>query len=81
LLGMSGDLESVLGCPATLTEVDGCVAELIELVVTRYPAGPACGAVAPAQPLGLEDLTALSSCVQVGLKCPELLQQQLAASR
>ena len=81
LLGMSGDLESVLGCPATLGEIDGCVAELIEVVVARYPAGPACGDAAPVEPVGLQDLSALSSCVQVGLKCPELLQQLLAATR
>lgn len=81
LLGMSGNLESVLGCPATLGELDGCVAELIGVVVARYPEGPACGAAAPAEPLGLQDLSSLSSCVQVGLKCPELLQQLLAATR
>ena len=81
MLGASTNLESVLGCPATLGEIDGCVAELIEVVVARYPDGPACGAPAPVEPLGLQDLSALSSCVQVGLKCPELLQQLLAASR
>jgi hypothetical protein len=81
LLGMSGNLESVLGCPATLGEIDGCVAELIELVVARYPEGPACGVAAPVEPLGLQDVSALSSCLQVGLKCPELLQQLLAAAR
>lgn len=81
LLGMSGNLESVLGCPATLAEIDGCVAELIEVVVARYPEGPACGAAASVEPLGLQDLSELSSCVQVGLKCPELLQQLLAGTR
>jgi hypothetical protein len=81
LLGMSGNLESVIGCPATLGEIDGCVAQLIELVVARYPQGQACGAAAPVEPVGLQDLPALSSCVQVGLKCPELLQQLLAAAR
>lgn len=81
LLGMSGNLESVLGCPATLGELDGCVAELIEVVVARYPEGPACGAAGPVEPLGLQDVSSLSSCVQVGLKCPELLQQLLAAAR
>jgi hypothetical protein len=81
LLGMSGSLESVLGCPATLGEIDGCVAELIDVVVARYPEGPACGTAPVAEPLGLQDLSSLSSCVQVGLKCPELLQQLLAANR
>ncbi|MEY4546636.1 MAG: hypothetical protein RL685_2831, partial [Pseudomonadota bacterium] len=81
LLGMSGNLESVLGCPATLGEIDGCVAELIELVVERYPQGSACGIAAPVEPLGLQDLSGLSSCLQVGLKCPELLQQLLTAAR
>ena len=82
LLGMSGNLEGVLGCPATLVEIDGCVAELITLVVARYPEGPACGAAAPAvEPVGLQDLSSLSSCVQVGLKCPELLQRLLASAR
>lgn len=77
LLGMA-NLESVLGCPATLGELDGCVAELIDVVVARYPEGPACGAAEPVEPLGLQDLSSLSSCVQVGLKCPELLQQLLS---
>lgn len=81
LLGMSSNLEAVLGCPATLGEIDGCVAELIETVVARYPQGPACGEAEPIEPLGLEDLPSLSSCVQVGLKCPELLQRLLAAAR
>lgn len=81
LLGVSGNLESVLGCPATVGEIDGCVAELIELVVARYPEGPACGAAAPVEPLGLQDLSSLNSCLQVGLKCPELLQQLLTAAR
>jgi hypothetical protein len=79
LLGASGDLESILGCPVSFDVVDACLAQLIELSVSRYPEGPGCGAAAPVVPLGVGDLPALPSCIAVAVDCPELLRQLLAA--
>jgi hypothetical protein len=80
LLGVNADVEGLLGCPTSLAEVDACVAELIGVVVARYPEGPACGAAPPAQPLGLQDVVGLRSCLRVAAECPELLQQLLASA-
>jgi hypothetical protein len=81
LLGVPDDLEGALGCPASVTEIDACLGELIQVVVARYPDGPGCGTAAMVAPLGLQDLVGLSSCLQVAADCPELLQQLLASAR
>jgi hypothetical protein len=80
LLGVPDDLSGVLGCAASVTEVDACLGELIGAVVARYPDGPGCTGPAQVQPLGLQDLVGLRSCLQVAADCPQLLQQLLASA-
>src|SRR6185436_15823563 len=81
LLGVPQDLQGVLGCPVSFEALDTCLAELIEWSVARYPDGPGCGMTTPFQPPGLQDLSALPSCVLVAVDCPALLQQLLASRR
>ena len=82
LLGGAGDLQNLIGCPVSFDVVDACLAQLIELSVTRNPGGPGCSAAtAPVEPLGVSDLPALPSCITVAANCPELLRQLLAARR
>lgn len=78
LLGVPQDLEGALGCPVSFEAVDVCLAELIEWTAARYPEGPGCDGTTPIEPPGLQDLSALPSCVLVAVDCPALLQQLLA---
>jgi hypothetical protein len=66
------NLQELLGCPVTLTELDGCVAQILERGRENYLGEVSCETttlpeVEPAL------LVAVPACFGVVLRCPELL--------
>jgi hypothetical protein len=79
LLGLPNDLEELAGCPVSVSSLDACAAELLTLIVERYPDGPGCTGSIDAPQLELNDLATLESCLSVVVSCPQLLQELLDA--
>jgi hypothetical protein len=66
------DLQQVLGCPLTLSELDGCVAEALERSRDTYSGTLSCEAEPPPQ-VDPAFLFAVPACLGVVLRCPQLL--------
>jgi hypothetical protein len=75
-----GDLQALLGCPVTVTELDGCVAQILERSRDTYAADVSCESVEPPE-VDPAFLFTVPACFGVVLRCPELLSlgQQLEA--
>jgi hypothetical protein len=67
-----GDLQGLLGCPVTLTELDGCVAQILERGRDTYAAGVSCESASPPE-VDPAFLFTVPACFGVVLRCPELL--------
>jgi hypothetical protein len=66
------DLEALLGCPLTLTELDSCIAAALERGIDQY--GSSIGCDMPAPPaVNTIALFASPACIGVVLRCPELI--------
>jgi len=68
----NGDLEPLFGCPLTVTQLDGCIAGVLERGVAAY--GDAIGCDKPAPP-AVDTLALFASpdCLAVALFCPDLV--------
>jgi hypothetical protein len=67
-----GDLQSLLGCPLTFTELDACVADILTSARDSYSGTLSCSAES-APPLDTLALAATPACFIAALRCPELL--------
>jgi hypothetical protein len=66
------DLGQLLGCPISSTELDGCLARVLERSRDTYSEGLSCEA--PAAPeIDPAFLVAVPECLIVVLRCPQLL--------
>jgi hypothetical protein len=66
------DLEELLGCPLRLTELDGCVAQVLERGRDSYAADVSCETTTPPD-VDPAFLLTVPACLGVVLRCPELL--------
>ena len=66
------DLEPLFGCPLTVTQLDGCIAGVLERGVAEY--GNSVGCDMPAPPtVDTLGLFASPDCLAVALFCPDLV--------
>ena len=68
----AGDLQGLLGCPVTVTELDGCVAQILERARDSYAADVSCESASPPE-VDPAFLVTVPACFGVVLRCPELL--------
>lgn len=68
----NGDLEPLFGCPLTVTQLDGCIAGVLERGVAAYGSSVSCDMPAPP---AVDTLTLFASpdCLAVALFCPDLV--------
>jgi hypothetical protein len=67
-----GNLQALLGCPVTVTELDGCVAQILERGRDTYAADVSCESASPPE-VDPAFLFTVPACFGVVLRCPELL--------
>jgi hypothetical protein len=66
------DLEPLLGCPITASQLDVCLAQVLERGIELYGDGVTCGAEA-APDVDAASLLLVPGCLVVALRCPDLL--------
>ena len=66
------DLEPILGCPVSASQLDVCLAQVLERGIELYGADVACGAQALPE-VDPASLALVPGCVVVALRCPDLL--------
>lgn len=66
------DLEPILGCPITASQLDVCLAQVLERGIELYGDGVTCGTEA-APEVDATSLVLVPGCLVVGLRCPDLL--------
>ena len=68
----NGDLEQLFGCPLTVTQLNGCIAGVLERGVAAYGSSVSCDMPAPPAVDTLA-LFASPDCLAVALFCPDLV--------
>lgn len=66
------DLEPLLGCPITASQLDVCLAQVLERGIELYGEGVTCGAEAVPE-VDAASLVLVPGCLAVALRCPDLL--------
>ena len=66
------DLEPLLGCPLSASQLDVCLAQVLERGIELYGADVACGAQALPE-VDPASLALVPGCIVVALRCPDLL--------
>lgn len=63
------NLEPLLGCPASLDDLDACGADLLAWMADRQVGSSVCEPLLAPEELGLRDFLALGDCVMLARKC------------